>query len=197
MQNLSQLKQWRRAVDPAVELAGFDPRTGLAGRDLLLARLEQQWAFCTKQQLNICLLLINISRFSLVRRQRGEDIDSTLLAVGHVVSRALRRRADFAGHIRAGEFSAILADVTPDGARHVAGTMIEAIRQAKIPLPGAPTQCVRVCVGGACFVPTPHHFSKTLLTQADQALDEARGQGGDCAVVYDMGDHPDLARGGW
>ncbi|WP_348675588.1 GGDEF domain-containing protein [uncultured Abyssibacter sp.] len=197
MQNLSKVKQWRRAVDPAVELAGFDHRTGLAGRELLLQRLDQQWAFCTKQQLNICLLVINIGRFSLVRRQTGAEVDNTLIAVGNLVSLALRRRADFAGHIRVGEFCALLADVQPGGARQVAESIVSSVREARIPLPGAPGETVRVSVGGACFVPTPHHFSKTLLSQADQALDDARGNGGDCAVVFGMNDHPDIAHGGW
>ena len=197
MQNLSKVKQWRRAVDPAVELAGFDHRTGLAGRELLLQRLDQQWAFCTRQQLNICLLLVNIGRFSLVRRQSAAQVDATLIAVGNLVSLALRRRADFAGHIRIGEFCALLADVQPPGARQVAESIVTSVRDAGIPLPGARSETVRVSVGGACFVPTAHHFSKTLLTQADQALDEARRSGGDRAVVFGMSDHPDIARGGW
>lgn len=197
MQNLSQVKQWRRAVDPAVELEGFDPTTGLAGRDLLLERLERQWVWCTERQLALCLLLINIRQFSLIRKQRAEDIDQALIAVGQVVSDALRRRADFAGHIRAGEFSALLADVTRDGAMHVAETMIRAVREARIPMPGLPDRVVEVAVGGACYVPTANHFSKTLVTQADEALAEARRHADGRAVIHGMADKPDIARGGW
>lgn len=197
MQNLTQVKRWRRAVDPAVELAGFDPTTGLAGRALLLERLERQWVWCTERQLALCLLLINIRRFSLIRKQRAEEVDAALIAVGQVVSDALRRRADFAGHIRAGEFSAILADVTRDGAEHVGGTIISAVREARIPMPGLAGGTVEVAVGGACYVPTANHFSKTLVTQADEALAEARKSSEDQAIIHGLSDKPDIARGGW
>lgn len=197
MQNLTQVKRWRRAVDPAVELAGFDPVTGLAGRALLLERLERQWAWCTERQLALCLLIVNLRRFSLIRKQSGSEVDSALIAVGQVVSDALRRRADFAGHIRAGEFSAILADVKRDGAEQVASSMIRAIHDARIPMPGLPGETVRVAVGGACYIPTANHFAKTMVTQADMALSEARANDDGKAVVHGMVDNPDIARGGW
>lgn len=186
MQNLSQVTRLRRAVDPAPELAGFDTDSGLAGRDLFLGRVEQQWHLCAraKQPLGVLVIAIDgIERGDPMLEGRagfGQDVR----AIGRVVSRWCRRRADFAGRVRKQEMAVMLAESQQAGIREIARHIIDDVRDLELPHPVDPDARLTVSMGGIVTVPSQSRMARSLLVLADRALSDARDAGGDRVVFY-------------
>ena len=184
MLNIQQVARLRRAVDPVPEIEGFDPTTGLAARKLFVSRIEKQWESYGRNQQAMCLLLINCDRFQEITQGYAQDvIDAAMAAIAKVISDVCQRRADFAGLIRDGEFGVYLADCDAEGAYSLAQELRTQINQ--LDMRTGPDDRLTVSIGGACRVPTPSRFANSLMIAADQALDQAKEQGGDQVVFCD------------
>ncbi len=193
MHNLTQVNRFRRASDPIPELADFDPESGLAGRDLFLLRVEQQWDKCarSKQPLGTLLLALDGVERGDARLEGNDHLYADVRAAGRVVSQWCRRRADFAGRMRRQEIGVMLAESQLEGIRGVAEHIIQGIRDLQLPHPIRPETPLTVSIGGAVTIPSANRMANSLLVQADRALLDARDLGGDCAVFY--GDNVPIA----
>lgn len=186
MHNVNQLRQLRRAADPVPELAGFDAESGLAVRELLMQRVEQQWDKCarTKQPLGALLLTLD----HMERGEAGLEANTLLCAdvraAGQVVSRWCRRRADFAGRMRQQEIGVMLAESKLEGMRGVAEQIVRSIRELKLPHPTRPQIPLTVSIGGAVVMADKNHMARSLWVFADRALADARAMNGDRVVFY-------------
>ncbi len=183
MQNLLTNRNWRRAADPAPELSGFDPLTGLATRKLFQFRLDQQWEHARKAHRPLGLLLINFDHLRQFRQNNHKaKVNAALIESARILSDACRRRADFACRMRSGEFAALLTEIKPEGLGHVAELVRRGIELAGIPMStvadsDSDSDVLTVSVGALGVVPPPSHFAHTLLIGADQALKDAKEAG--------------------
>lgn len=186
MHNLNQVNHLRRASDPIPELAGFDPESGLAGRDLFLFRVDQQWDRCSrsKQPLGTLLLALDGVERGDSRLDGNDCLHDDVRAAGQVVSRWCRRRADFAGRMRRQEIGVMLAESQLEGIRSVAEHIIQGIQELQLPHPTRSGRLLTVSVGGAVTIPSVNRLASSLLVQADRALSDARELGGNQAVFY-------------
>ncbi len=186
MQNLSQVTRLRRAVDPAPELAGFDADSGLAGRGLFLGRVEQQWHLCARAKQPLGVLVIAIDGIDRGDPQMEDSITfgQDVRAIGRVVSRWCRRRADFAGRVRKQEMAVMLAESQQDGIREIAQHIIDDVRDLELPNPVSPGTRLTVSMGGIVTVPAQSRMARSLLVLADRALSDARDAGGNRVVFY-------------
>ena len=182
MLNLRRIGQLRRALDPVPEIEGFDEDTGLAGRELLLARVERQWDGCVEHHQPICLLLVNVDHFAVLRSTAGDEAAGKALArVAQVIADACRRRADFAGRVRQDEFAVLLTDTQAEGALRVAEQIRARVAGSPGDVGGRPP--LTVSVGVASTVPTPARFMMSLIHGADQALKQAKADGRNRVVL--------------
>nr|MBV6630623.1 diguanylate cyclase [Oceanococcus sp. HetDA_MAG_MS8] len=186
MHNVNQLNRLRRAADPVPELAGFDAESGLAVRELLMERVEQQWEKCarTKQPLGALLLALDGVDRDNLDKQHTEVLCADVREAGQVVSRWCRRRADFAGRMRKQEIGVMLAESKLEGMRGVAEQIIRNIHALQLPHPIDSQATLTVSVGGAVVIPDKNHMASSLWVFADRALADARAMHGNCAVFY-------------
>lgn len=185
MLNLRKVNRFRRALDPVAEIEGFDGDTGLAGRELLLQRVERQWKWCREHQQPICLMMVNVDHYGAYKAVYGHSAGTAALArVAQVISDCCRRRADFAGRVREDEFAVLLADAPDEGARQVA----ERIRHGIHATAGAPsagnTDPLTASIGVACCVPSNSRFVMSVIHNADLAMKRAKSDGRNRVVVH-------------
>lgn len=181
MLNIHQVPRLRRAVDPAPEIDGFDPVTGLPGRELFCARIGKQWDWSLRKQSPISLLLINLDHFKRYQDTAGETgANRALGEVGEVIATACRRRADLAGRTRLGEFGVMLSECALAGAEQVAQSIRTQIDAMQLDTGAPSTRAITVSVGGTFRVPTRSRFQNSLLIDADRALAQAKAEGRDC-----------------
>lgn len=186
MLNLHKVRQFRRALDPVPELEGFDAETGLAGRELLLERVERQWKWCRDHKQTICLMMVNVDHFGAYRAVYGRTAANAALArIAETISECCRRRADFAGRVREDEFAVLLADAPLEGARQVA----ERIRLGVYANAGEPDRDgndpLTASIGVACTVPSSSRFVMSLVHNADRAMKRAKESGRNRVVMHD------------
>ena len=176
MLNLQQVPRFRRAVDPPVEVQGFDELTGVAGRGLFMGRLEAQWCWASEQQLSISLLLINIDGFQAFSAQASQaQVDEALAQIAVAIAESCQRRSDLVGRIRDDEFGVILADVDLQGTHGMAERL--RARIAELQIDDGQGGHLQVCIGGTSGVPLPNRFPHSLQIAADHALRAAKQKG--------------------
>lgn len=184
MHNTNDVIRLRRATDHAPRLSGFDTESGLAGRELLLSRLEQQWEACQAAKQPMGLLLVGIDDLDRDDRVNTNQLSSAMKAIGQVVSHCCRRRSDFAGRTRKLDIGVMLPAAQISGARNFANTVVEATRALGYSHPTRYNKALRVSVGGAVSAPRKTRLANSMIVYADRALQAARASGGDTVVLY-------------
>lgn len=172
MQNIKQIPQLRRALDPLPELAQFHPVSGLADRDLFDARVDRHWDWCAHKQRPMTMMIVRIDNSAQVD-------DEDIVSIALIVAETCRRRADFAGHLRPDEFGVILSDADSTGALVVG----EALRQR---IRGGSDRYPTVSIGVGHCQPSDNRFAKCIKMAADQALQAAEADGGDTTRVQTL-----------
>lgn len=176
MMNLNQVSRLRRAVDPAAEIAEFDPLTGVAARSLFVRRLERQWEWSCEQQQPLSLLLINIDHFQdYCARASQQQVDDALSQMAICIAQRCKRRSDFVGRVRTDEFAVILADVKMPGVE----TMAERLQQGlhALAIDDQDGAQLQVSMGAVVGIPQANRFAHSVSIAADHALQSAKAMG--------------------
>jgi diguanylate cyclase (GGDEF)-like protein/PAS domain S-box-containing protein len=157
--------------------AYHDPLTGLPNRRLLRIRAEQALAMAMRRREQAALLFLDLVGFKGVNDHLGHRAGDALLEqVGRRIESALRT-ADIAARQGGDEFVVLLADV--DG---LAGARVAAQRLgghlSKTPYLLAERSVKLEARFGVAVFPDHSEDLDGLLTKADQALAEAKREGG-------------------
>jgi len=199
----------RMAEDKIKHLANFDTLTGLPNRRQIFWRSERAIEHAKRLNHCVAVLQIGLDRFKVINENLGHHAGDELLIE---VSRRLRncvrhseqvfesalelhghrghRTLEAVGRLGADEFVVLLPEISDPGeAMSTAQRLLESLRA---PMMAAGQECfITASVGVACF---PAHGLNVadLLKHADVAMDIAKEQGRNAAMLYD----PQLASKG-
>jgi two-component system chemotaxis response regulator CheY len=155
-----------------------DPLTGcrnqrgaFAGASALLAYFARHGGF-------VSTILLDVDEFAELE-ERGDGARDAVLQ--SVLANTLPniRASDLVGRIEGGRFVVFLPDTAIDQASAVAEKMRDLIGGSSCIVGGAAVR-ITASFGVACARPTRSTTPATLMTVAEQALDDARRQGGNC-----------------
>ena len=154
----SRFREW------ASQFALIDPRTGLPGPKFVMRALEQEIARCRRYERQGSVLLLEVDPRLPLSEAQWRDFAALL--------RSAVRHADLPGHYRSSIVAAILPETDEDGARALAGRLVEEIRRAGLQGPDGTAlaehvRCAWVSFRGDVSGP------EELLAQAERALEQA------------------------
>ncbi len=192
----------RVAEDQIKHLANYDTLTGLPNRRQIFWRSER--AIEHAKRLNHCVALIQVGldRFKIINENLGHHAGDELLIE---VSRRLRncvrhseqiidghfdgmgqrthRTLEAVGRLGADEFVVLLPEVADqDEAMETARHILAALRQ---PMMAAGQECFITASVGVAVFPAHGLSVADLLRHADVAMDIAKSQGRNTALLYD------------
>lgn len=116
-----------QAADQAIQLALYDPLTGLANRKLMAERLQQAVATAKREQARLAVLFIDLDKFKPVNDELGHAVGDLLLK--EVAMRLQRgmRESDTVARLGGDEFVVLLTHIHD---RHSAQVAAEKMLQA-------------------------------------------------------------------
>ena len=154
-----------------------DALTGLHNRRSFDAALAREFARAQRQQLPLCLMILDVDRFKAVNDLYSHLVgDAVLREVGGLLSR-LCRATDIAARIGGEEFALILVDTSPDEAHLVYARLREALaRQSDW---GGVAGLAITISAGATRIDPLDSGPGDLVRRADMALYRAKSEGRD------------------
>jgi diguanylate cyclase (GGDEF)-like protein len=170
-----------RRAEEAVRAAAKDELTGLATFRMLRARLEEEVARSDRSGEPFGVLFVDLDDFKKVNDVHGHQIGNRVLeGVARELERSVRR-TDLAARYGGDEFVLVLVRTDADGARRV-GEMVREAVDAYGRAHGFAAGEVSVSVGVASHDPQSEPVAD-VLKEADRALYDAKGRGGNAVVV--------------
>ena len=142
----------------------IDPLTRLPNHRFFLEALERESARCRRYGRACSLLLLGVDRRLHLPDVRWRELAEVL--------RRTMRQSDLLCRHAQGHFVAILPETSAEGARALAGRLVEEIRRAGLQEPAGVSLADHVRCGQATF-PEEVDDPKDLLTRAEKALGEA------------------------
>ncbi|KZC20023.1 MULTISPECIES: sensor domain-containing protein [Rhodanobacter] len=162
-------------------LAQHDQLTSLPNRGLFHDRLRTALARARRDRQQLAVLYLDLDRFKPVNDHRGHDVGDLLLREVAARIRHCVRESDTVGRIGGDEFVVLLNDAGhADHAVAVAAKIGAALRQP-FELAGGRLQ-VSASIGIALY-PAHGEDARQLLRRADDAMYDAKRQGGDQARI--------------
>ncbi|WP_425262566.1 putative bifunctional diguanylate cyclase/phosphodiesterase [Sphingobium cyanobacteriorum] len=173
----------RESADKIVQLARFDPLTGLPNRSHLGEALDKALAGAQGRTPGCAFLMIDLDRFKAINDTLGHQTGDKLLS--QVARRLVQVCTDdaFCGRIGGDEFAVVMPHVTDSGA-------VSRLASAIITALSAPYQVDQhlLYVGasvGSALSPCDGREAELLTRSADLALYRAKGDGGGLHCAYE------------
>ena len=182
----SDISEPREAQRRIIDLAFYDPLTGLPNRRLLLDRLNQALAAARRSKIFGALMLLDLDRFKTINDTRGHKVgDELLVQIGQRLRGALRQ-SDTAARLGGDEFVVLIEDLH---SREVVAATAAEFSAEKLRLALAEPYVIEgsvyhfsASIGVTLF--SGSEDSEMLLRQADMALYQAKDAGRDAVRFY-------------
>jgi diguanylate cyclase (GGDEF)-like protein len=154
-----------------------DPLTDLYNRRFFDQRLREEYAFASRHQRPLSVILLDLDHFKLVNDSHGHPAgDEVLRNVARLIKRCVRQE-DVACRLGGEEFGVIVRIDGREGARAVAERMRKRIEETPVHFGGVLIP-ITASAGIATAAPPHMHESPTaLLAAADRALYRAKDDG--------------------
>ena len=179
IETLRDVTEQKLAQTALERLATLDGLTGIANRRHFDERLQNEWSRASRANAPLSLIMADVDYFKRYNDTYGhQQGDECLKAVSAVLQRLAVRVSDLAARYGGEEFAVILPNTDLKGACEVAERIRAEVEAAALPHGGnevAP--CVTLSLGVATLFPDAEGQSKTLVSQADQALYQAKKEG--------------------
>lgn len=162
-----------------------DHLTGLLNRRGAVERLEAEASRAGRGDLGFCVLLLDLDHFKRINDTYGHDAGDLFLEKIAECLRTCLRQYDSSGRWGGEEFLVLLPGTNLQQAQLVAGKLLQAVRQLRVPLSqqkDAPYLHCTLSIGIARFNAGDH--LNQVLACADQALYLAKNQGRDQAQTF-------------
>jgi len=160
-------------------LAETDALTGQMNRRLMDIRIEEELVRGQAEQRPVSLIMFDVDHFKAYNDTLGHPAgDECLKVVARCIRTALLRPNDALARYGGEEFVAILPDTDAESAITVAERARTQLQDLGVPHPGSPFGHLSISAGVSTWTPGPVRLNASqLLTQADEALYEAKGAG--------------------
>lgn len=170
------------------EQANRDPLTGLFNRRYLVDTFERELARCTREDLPLCVMLIDVDHFKRVNDRHGHPVgDLVLQELGRLLAGEARAE-DVACRFGGEEFMVLLPGLPQATAVERAEHWRRSFTRLDVTMDGRPID-LSLSVGIALF-PAHGRGQSDLLRHADLALYQAKAAGRNRVVVYDPATMP-------
>lgn len=168
----SQLKEVNESLQRA---SRTDPLTDIPNRRAMMAHLAGEWVRSQREAAPLSLLMVDLDRFKTVNDSKGHEAGDRVLQALTAALRAYDVCARWGGE----EFLVLLPGTDHAGALDVGGKLRKAAADLVVPTPHGPVT-VTISVGAATA--DPGDTLDALLRRADEAMYDAKAQGGDRVV---------------
>jgi len=162
--------------------ANFDPLTGLANRQMLRDRLEQEIRSAHRNGKSVALLYLDLDQFKDVNDTLGHSLGDMLLKEAAARLTASVREADTVARLGGDEFTIVMGGVeTPSSVERVANEILERFRQPF----GLMDETAYVSTSiGITLYPEDATEVDGLVKNADQAMYAAKDKGRNCYQYF-------------
>ncbi len=196
---LQESQRQLRVANLALEkLSSLDGLTGIANRrqfDLVLAK---EWNRAMRNRSPISLLMLDVDFFKPYNDTYGHQKgDNCLKVVAKILKDNEKRPFDLAARYGGEEFAVILPETDAHGAKEIALSTLEMIRAAAIPhKTSSISKFLTASIGCCTMVVGRNEQPELLISRADRALYQAKGQDRNQVVVFNREDTPEPAGNG-
>jgi two-component system cell cycle response regulator len=167
----------RHAAQQIYESSMRDPLTELHNRRFFDQRLREEYAFATRHQRPLSVIILDLDHFKRVNDSYGHPAgDEVLRQVARLVKRCVRQE-DVACRLGGEEFGVIVRSDCREGARALAERMRRRLEDTPVYFG---EHIILVTTSGGIATAAPPHMHESpaaLLAAADQALYRAKAQG--------------------
>ncbi|WP_369059435.1 EAL domain-containing protein [Caulobacter sp. 73W] len=158
-----------------VQLAHYDPLTGLPNRVLFHKQLREALARAARADGDVAVLLIDLDRFKTVNDTLGHAVGDELLRAAAQRLRSCVREGDTVARMGGDEFAIVQNGLTsPDDARHLAARVVATMNT---PLDLQGHNVVASASVGVALAPLDGRDPDELLKKADMAMYRVKGDG--------------------
>jgi diguanylate cyclase (GGDEF)-like protein len=172
----------KRAEERLHHLAYHDILTGLPNRQLLRDRLQTAIALAERHGHNLGLIFVDIDNFKSVNDRHGHRAGDILLRNVAIRLRDAVRRSDTVGRLSGDEFLVLLAELShTDDVTNIAEKIV---RVMQLPFAVTGTEVAGTCSAGTVVYPRDGLTPDQLLSNADEALYQAKSAGGNRHKAY-------------
>lgn len=167
-------------------ISHVDGLTQIANRRYFDRYFEQEWQRLSREQKPISILLCDVDYFKQYNDYYGHQAgDLCLQRIAHLLAKTVHRPADLVARYGGEEFVLLLSNTDISGAKAVAESILNLLREMQIPHAAAPPQQLSISLGIATVIPGKHLTPESLLAVADLALYKAKSQGRNRYAVAD------------
>ena len=189
MRRMAQMRDSLRRVKSKLEkanrelqrLSAIDGLTGIANRRCFDETLLREWRRCSRSELPLSLLVLDVDLFKLFNDHYGHQMgDECLKIVAHTLEETTQRPNDLVTRYGGEEFAAILPETDAEVALAVGEAMRARIEGLRIDHAwSSVAQVVTISVGVACVIPPRDSEAgiPALIKAADDALYRAKEAG--------------------
>ncbi|MBF0574120.1 MAG: diguanylate cyclase [Desulfamplus sp.] len=181
--DISKRKQYERDLQTAnkqlEELVRIDGLTQIANRRFFDEVLQKEWLRMQRSRKPIALIMIDIDFFKLYNDNYGHAKgDDCLKKVAALIKSCMHRSHDLAARYGGEEFVCVLPESDHTGAATVANSILNAIRDSKIPHEYSKiADHITVSIGCYCMIPDRNHNAETIIVKADSLLYNSKESG--------------------
>ncbi len=164
-------------------LATVDPLTGIANRQAVLARLDEELLRANRYRRQLSVIIIDLDHFKRLNDAHGHAAgDAVLRHVGQRLAASVRS-VDVAGRYGGEEFLVVLPETGPDAAASLAEKLRRVVGGAEVRLPDGELVSVTLSAGVAGGTGDVLDLD-ALVRDADAALYSAKALGRDQVYVF-------------
>ena len=169
----------KRANSKIQHLANLDGLTNLFNRRYFDSKLEQEFNRIQRSGQPISLILADIDHFKLYNDTYGHQAgDDCLKVIAAAFNACAGRVSDIAARYGGEEFVMLLPNTAEEGAREVAGRLMDKLASLAIPHKSSTvSDQVTMSMGIASLRPDQSVSSETLVLLADKALYQCKSCG--------------------
>ena len=170
--------------------ATLDALTGFYNRRQLEERIKQEVSGAKRKNQPLCAIMTDIDFFKSVNDTYGHAVgDLVLKTVAQIIKSELRDY-DIAGRYGGEEFTVLLPSTDIANAKMVAERLRKAVEKKKIDIskivPDAPSKYINVTISLGVYSFITEDNGETLIQKADKALYNAKSNGRNKVIVYDI-----------
>jgi diguanylate cyclase (GGDEF)-like protein len=170
------------------EQATKDGLTGVSNRRQFEETLRKEWQRLRRVQQPLSLIICDVDEFKRYNDTYGHQAgDACLQEVAKAIATVAKRPSDLVSRYGGEEFTLLLPNTPLNGAQEVAQLLRQSLSAKQLPHHASQVSSfVTMSMGISCLVPTGEFSPEVLIQQADAALYEAKKQGRDRAVSYQL-----------